>query len=114
MRHDQRQRILVPRLDVDEVDVHPIDLRRELRQRVQSRLALAPVVLGRPVAGELLHRGELHALRAIVDELLRRQARRLDPVSQLSELLFGNLDLERTYIGLGGRSHDNLRFGSGR
>ena len=30
--HDQRQRVLVRRLDVDEVDVHAVDLGRELRQ----------------------------------------------------------------------------------
>jgi hypothetical protein len=28
---DDRQRVLVPRLDVDEVDVHAVDLRLELR-----------------------------------------------------------------------------------
>ena len=73
VRHDQRQRILVPRPDVDEVDVHPVDLRRELRQRVQSRFAPAPVVVRRPVAGERLDRRQLHALRPVGDELLRRQ-----------------------------------------
>jgi hypothetical protein len=38
-------------------------------------------------------------------------ARRFDPASQLSELLFGNCDLERTYVGggLGGSTHDNIR-----
>ena len=36
--HDQRQRVLVRRLDVDEVDVHAVDLGDELRQRVQLRL----------------------------------------------------------------------------
>ena len=30
--HDQRQRVLVRRPDVDEVDVHAVDLGRELRQ----------------------------------------------------------------------------------
>jgi hypothetical protein len=30
VRDDQRQRVLVRRLDVDEVDVHPVDLGREL------------------------------------------------------------------------------------
>ena len=34
----------------------------ELRECVESRLALAPVVLGRPIAGELSHRRELHTL----------------------------------------------------
>src|SRR3712207_135567 len=29
--HDQRQRILMPRPDVDEVDLDPVDLGRELR-----------------------------------------------------------------------------------
>ena len=45
VRHDQRQRVLVLGLDVDEVDLHAVDLGRELRQRVQLRLGLAPVVL---------------------------------------------------------------------
>ncbi len=99
VRHDQRQRILVPRPDVDEVDLDPVDLGRELRQRVQSRLAPAPVVLGRPVAGERLQRRQLHALRAVGDELLRRPARRLDPAAQLSELRVGDLDLEGTDVG---------------
>ena len=78
VRHDQRQRVLMPRPDVDEVDVHPVDLGRELRQRVQSRLARAPVVLGRPVAGERLDRRQLHALRPVGDELPGGPARRLD------------------------------------
>ena len=73
VRHDQRQRVLVLGLDVDEVDVHPVDLGRELRQRVEPCLGLAPVVVGRPVARQLLDRRQLHALRPIGDELLARQ-----------------------------------------
>jgi hypothetical protein len=114
MRHDQRQRILMPRPDVDEVNLDPVDLGCELRQRVQSCLAPAPVVLGRPVAGERLQRRQLHALGAVCNELFRRPTRRLDPAAQLSELLFGNLDLERTYVGGGlrGSTQDNLRSGA--
>src|SRR5688500_14107757 len=96
MRHDQRQRLLVPRLDVDEVDVDPVDLGRELRQRVQSRLALAPVVLGRPVAGERLDRRQLHTLGPIWDELSGGPARRLHAAAQLDEILFRNVDREGT------------------
>ena len=55
---------------VDEVDLHSGDHGGELRQRVQPCLALAPVVLGRPVAGELPQRCQLHALRPIRDESL--------------------------------------------
>ena len=70
----------------------------------------AEVVVGRPVAGELLHRRQLDALRPVFYELLAGPARRLDPASQLGELLFGNLDLERTDVdcGLGGSTHDDL------
>ena len=85
VRHDQRQRVLVRRPHVDEVDVDPVDLGRELRQRVQPRLARAPVVVGRPVAGELLQRRQLHALRAICDELLAGPARRRDAPAQVVE-----------------------------
>ena len=42
------------RADVDEVDVQPVDLGHEVRQGAQFRLAPAPVVLCRPVAGEFL------------------------------------------------------------
>ena len=111
VRHDQRQRVLVLGLDVDEVDLHAVDLGRELRQRVQLRLGLAPVVLGRPVARERLKRRRLHTLRAVVDELLAGPARRSDAPTQLGKLLFRDLDVERTDVdgGLDGRTHEDLR-----
>ena len=95
VRHDQRQRVLVRRLHVDEVDVQPVDLGLELRQRVQSRLAPAPVVFGRPVAGELLHRRQLHTLRPIGDEFLGRPASRIDAAAQFFDLALRNFDSER-------------------
>ena len=104
VRHDQRQRVLVRRPHVDEVDVDPVDLGRELRQRVQPRLARAPVVVGRPVAGELLDRRQLHALRAIGDQLPGGQACRGDAAAELGELLLRDVDLERAdrgRVGLG-------------
>ena len=70
VRDDDRQRVLVLRADVDEVDVQPVDLGDEVRQGVQFRLAPAPVVLRRPVAGEFLHDRQLRALRMISDEFL--------------------------------------------
>jgi hypothetical protein len=62
VRHDHRERVVVRRSDVDEVDVEPVDLGLELRQRVQARFARAPVVAARPESSELLQRGQLHAL----------------------------------------------------
>src|SRR5262249_46846680 len=73
------------RLHVDEMDVQAVDLGLELRQRVQSRLAPAPVVLGRPVAREVLYRRQLHTLRPIGDEFPGRPARRVDAAAQLVE-----------------------------
>ena len=73
VRDDERQRILMFRTNVNEMNVDPIDLGHELRQGVQLRLALAPVVIGRPIAREFLHRRELHALRLIGDGLLSGQ-----------------------------------------
>jgi hypothetical protein len=70
MGHDERQRVLVRRLDVDEVDVHPVDLGLELGQSVQLRLDLAPVVVRRPVGDERLDRRQLNALRPVIDKLL--------------------------------------------
>jgi hypothetical protein len=60
------------------VDVEPVDLGLELGQRVELRLGLAPVVLGCPVAGERLQRGQLHTLQSVLDELLGGPARRGD------------------------------------
>ena len=102
VRDDQRQRVLVPRLHVDEVDVDPVDLGRELRQRVQSRLARAPVVIGRPVAGELLNRRQLHALRPISDEFLAGPARRGDAPPKVGDHLVRHVDLEGTDFSFAG------------
>ena len=83
--HDQRQRVLVRRGDVDEVDLHAVDLGDELRQLVQPRLDAPEVVLVQPVAGKRLRRGELHTLRPVVDQLLARPARRGDTPTQIAD-----------------------------
>ena len=44
VRDDERQRIFMFRANVNEMNVEPIDLGHELRQGVQFRLALAPIV----------------------------------------------------------------------
>jgi hypothetical protein len=40
MRDDDRERILVTGPDVDEVNIQPIDARRELRQGIELSLTL--------------------------------------------------------------------------
>src|SRR6266699_4714312 len=98
---DERQRIFMLRTNVNEVDVEPIDLGNELREGVQLRLARAPVVFCPPIARELLHRRERHALRLICDGFLLGPLRRGDAPAQAGDRFFGNVDAERAESKLG-------------
>ena len=60
----------------------------------QFRLALAPVVIGCPVAGELLDHCRLHALRPIGDEIRRRPARHGDMPLKVGDFFAGHVDPE--------------------
>ena len=91
--------VLVLRAHVDEVDLDPVDLGRELRKRVQPVLDPSEVVVRHPVAGELLQRLELDALRAVFDQFLAGPARRLDPPAHVVDSLLGNLDVEGPDLG---------------
>ena len=100
VRDDQRQRIFVFRTDVNEMNVQPIDLGHELRQGVQFRLDLAPVVICRPIARECLNRRELHALRCIRDRFPFRPLCRVDAPAQFGQFRFRNIHMKRTNSGL--------------
>ena len=105
MDQDQRQSVLMTRLDVDEVDIEIVDLGDELRQRVQPRLDPAKVVLGAPVAHERLHRRQLDALRrdgisqrmhgGVLGRLPLREAGCGDAHTQILNIRLGELDRER-------------------
>jgi hypothetical protein len=86
---------------VDEVDVDPVDLGRELGERVELRLGLAPVVVGLPVARERLERRQLHALRPIFDELLAGPACRRYASAEVVQVLLRNVNAEGAHSGLG-------------
>ena len=79
---------------MDEVNVDPVDLGDELRQSIESGLHLAPVVLCRPIARELLHRRELHALRLIRDQFFVRPAHRHDAAFHVGERLVRKVNPE--------------------
>src|SRR3712207_2830310 len=70
VRDDERQCIFMLRTNVNEMDVETINLGDELRQGVQLRLSLAPIVVRCPVAREFLHCREWHTLRLICDSFL--------------------------------------------
>ena len=96
VRDDDRQRILMFRTNVDEMNVESIDLGDELRQGVQPRFDLAPVVACRPIAGEFLHRRELYALRCIRYRFPLGPPGRFDTPSQFDELRFRHMQTKRT------------------
>jgi len=70
VRDDERQRIFMFRADMNEMNIQSIDLGDEVRQGIQPRLTLAPVVMRLPVAQKLLNSLERYALRVIGDGLL--------------------------------------------
>ena len=100
VRDDQRQRVLVLGADVDEMNVQPVDLGHEVRQGVQLRLARAPVVVRPPVAREVLHHREPHALRVVGDRLALGPPGRVHAPAQIGELRLGKTDLKRADSGL--------------
>ena len=82
------------RADVHEVNVEPVDLSHELRQGIQLRLHLPPVVVRPPVAYEFLDLRQLHALRLISDDLPVGPPCRRYASAEVDEVLFRNVDAE--------------------
>ena len=93
--HDHRQRALVRRPHVEEVDVHAIDAGDELRKLVQACLDGAPIVPVHPALGERLHDLQLHALRGVADDFGLRPAGLADAAVQVVEVRLRELDRER-------------------
>ena len=89
VRDDQRHRTLVLGTDVNEVNVQSVHLGDELRQGVETLLALRPVVLRPPVARELLDRRERHALRIVRNRLPLGPPRRGYSPAQVGEFRLG-------------------------
>src|SRR5713226_6223540 len=75
-----------------------VDRRGELGQRGESRLTLAPVVLRAPIAREILHRRELHALRLIVDDFPLGPLSRVDAPAQVGQIGIRSLETKRTNV----------------
>lgn len=87
---DEWQRILMFRANVDEMDIQPVNLGDELRQGIQFRFDLAPIVVVRPIVREFLHRTELHALKCVADEFPLRPLCRLYACAQFVKFSIRN------------------------
>jgi hypothetical protein len=93
--NDERQRIVVFGANVNEMNIELVDLRHELRQGIELRFDLAPVIFARPVARERLHCGELNALRLVRDGFAVGPTGRSDSFAQIDQGFLGNADAER-------------------
>src|SRR5438876_7973530 len=82
------------RADVYEVNVEPIDRGHELRQGIQLRLRLPPVIARPPVANERLQLFQLDALRSIGNRFAVGPPRSRDALAEVDESVFRNLDVE--------------------
>jgi hypothetical protein len=111
VRDHERQRVIVLRAHVDEVDIETVDLGHELRQAAQPRIQPPEVVLGPPVARECLDRRKLHTLRKVVDGLLLGPARRRNASAEVVQLLLPYLEVEGPDLGCAfdGAAHHDLR-----
>jgi hypothetical protein len=94
VRDDERQGVFVLRPDVDEVDVQVVDLGDEIRDGVEPRLDLAPVVVGLPVAQNLLDGLERYTLRIIGDGFLLGQPGLRQAPAQIGQRRLRNVDAE--------------------
>src|SRR5262249_4038903 len=115
--HNQRHRVRMTRAYVDKVNVNAVDGSHELRQGVESRLRLSPVVIRLPVAHQLFHGRGLHALRLVLDRLAVGQACRREALAEVHQCCFRNLDLKGsdglTRLGVARSSDQDEEEGSG-
>ena len=76
------------------MNVDPVDLGDEVRQGFQLRLALAPIVLCRPIPREFLNCRQLHTLGLIGDSFLGGPTCRLHAPAKVDEIRLRNVDVE--------------------
>ena len=94
MCDDERQCVRFLRADVDEVNIDAIYVRHELRQGVQPRFDLTPVVCGLPVARELPHGRKLHPLGRVMHHFAIGPVRRGDPPAKVRQSLIRSMKVE--------------------
>jgi hypothetical protein len=86
MGDDQRQRVLVLRADMQEMDVEAVDGGLVLAPTVQHRLAAAPDVAVTPVIDQRLDLGERRALGPVVNGLGVRPAGLVEAAIEVLEV----------------------------
>jgi hypothetical protein len=98
MGEDERQRVVVGRADVQEVDPEAVDRGTELRQGVQAPLGGPPVVLLGPVPAQRAQVAQGDALRPVVGGLLIRPSRAPQAFPQVGQCGLGDVEAERDHF----------------
>ena len=75
--------------------IEPIDLGGELVEAVELRLARTPVIVGRPVAADLLDPFQRRALAPVANQLRLRPARARKPRLEVGENIVTEIDPKR-------------------
>ena len=102
--HDQRERVRLGRTDVEEVDVLAIDRGRELGEPVQPGLPRAPVVAVQPAVRKASYVRERDPVVGPGPGHLVRPAGSSEPVSEVVEVLLGDVDPVRSDVVLHGHA----------
>ena len=93
--HDQRHRVRMLRLHMDEVNVDSANIGDEVRIGVNPRFDVPPVMVVEPIIAELLKRRELYALRCVIDQLTAGPSRGGNPLLQIGEVFVGSAEAKR-------------------
>src|SRR5271169_4160633 len=97
MGDHQRERVLMRRLLVDEMDVQPVDLGDELIKAVERGLTRPPVVCVGPVVGQVAGVIQGNALAPVVHAFGFRPPGSRQTRLQISKNVVGNLDAKRLH-----------------
>src|SRR5258706_13585616 len=94
VRENDRQRVLMRRAHVNEMNTKPIDLGPVLREGVDASLTAAPVILVAPVRNERLGLLKGDALRPVADGFALRPSRGGEPALKIVQRCLRYTDLE--------------------
>jgi len=94
MCHDQWQGVRMTRTYVCELNIETVDLSHKLRQGVQARLHLSPVVVRPQYCTSFFIVRQPHALGLISNSLLLKPACRCDTLAEIADRFFRNVEAE--------------------
>ena len=120
MGDDDRQRVGVLRLHVNEMDVQAVNVGDEVGVGIELGFGPAPVMLVLPIIQQLLHGGQIYALAGVVHGLAFRQPGLAQAQAQIGQRRFREADPEwpdqsagRSGCQRGGEEADHTRRSRG-